>query len=104
MEHREWDNPDDTYTLPSVEALLAGTLALMTGYAQTDAACARRVLLARKLACNLGSLAEHPQLSAPMQAVLSRLQGHWLKEMGRTGAAAERMPSALWHPVAQGLQ
>lgn len=104
MEHSGWDNPDDTYTLPSVEALLAGTLALMTGYAQSDAACARRVLLARKLACNLGSLAEHPQLSAPMQTVLSRLQGHWLTEMARPGAAADRAASPLWHQAAEGLQ
>lgn len=104
MEHSGWNAQDDTYTLPSVEALIAGTLALMTGYAQAEAACSRRVLLARKLACNLGSLAEHPQLSAPMQTVLSRLQGHWLTEIDRASATVDRVPTALWHPVAAGLQ
>ncbi|MBS3996997.1 MAG: hypothetical protein KGZ67_06610 [Hydrogenophaga sp.] len=103
MEPSAFEPGDESYTLPSAEALIAGTLALMTGYAQTDALCTRRVLLARKLVCNLGSLAQHPQMSAPMQSVLSRLQSHWLTEIDRTGGGT-REATPLWHPVAAGLQ
>lgn len=104
MEHSGWSAQDETYSLPSVEALIAGTLALMTGYAQAEAACSRRVLLARKLAVNLGSLAGHPQLSAPMQTVLSRLQGHWLNEIDRAGGPGSCTPTPLWHGASAGLQ
>mgnify|MGYP007091142374 CR=1 FL=1 len=44
---------DEEYTLPSVEALLAGTLALLTGYAQSAPDCAHRPLMARKVVSNL---------------------------------------------------
>lgn len=101
MEPAERERGDESYTLPSAEALIAGTLALMTGYAQTDAMCARRVLMARKLACNLGSLAQHPQMSATMQTVLNRLQGYWLTEINRSNGPSS---TPLWHPPAAGLQ
>ena len=39
-------HPDEEYTLPPTEALLAGTLALMTGYAQAAAGDLHRSLLA----------------------------------------------------------
>lgn len=105
MDPAELDSGDESYTLPSAEALMAGTLALMTGYAQTDAVCARRVLMARKLVCNLGSLAQHPQMSATMQTVLSRLQAHWLTEIDRSGDnSGQPAPTPIWHPAAASLQ
>lgn len=104
MNSSEFHPGSETYTLPSAEALIAGTLALMTGYAQAEVASGRRLLLARKLVSNLGSLAEHPQMSEAMQTVLNRLQGHWLSEITRADKGAEQTATRLWHPVVTGLQ
>lgn len=76
--HTESHDPqDEEYSLPPVEALLAGTLALMTGYAQHGADCEMRVLMADKLVSNLTTLAHHPALSKTMQTMLARLTEHW---------------------------
>ncbi|MCW5654761.1 hypothetical protein [Hydrogenophaga sp.] len=90
---------DEEYTLPSVEALLAGTLALMTGYAQSAQACPHRALMAGKLVSNLLRLAAHPQLSPPMQAMLGNLGTRWQIELenAHTAALAPTPPSSLWH-------
>jgi len=104
MDHMEMDRHEESYHLPSAEALIAGTLALMTGYVQAEAFCERRLLLARKLVRNLDSLAQHPQMSLPMQTLLCRLQGHWRTEIDRCADAPDREASPLWHPVASGLQ
>ncbi len=67
---------DGEYDMPSVEALLAGTLALMTGHAQS--ACAQqRGLMAQKIGANLCVLAHHPALSANFKAVADRMRAHW---------------------------
>lgn len=67
---------DGEYEMPSVEALLAGTLALMTGHAQS--ACTRqRGLMAQKIGTNLCCLAQHPALSANFKAVVERMRAHW---------------------------
>lgn len=68
---------DEEYSLPPLEALLAGTLALMTGYAQHQEGCDVRPLMAHKLVRNLSALAHHPAVSEPMQAMLTRLVEHW---------------------------
>lgn len=83
---------DEDPVLPSAEAMLAGTLALMTGFAEhcealagsaTPAAgtqgAARSLphLLAAKAASNLFFLAEHPLLSAAFRSTLWRLRSHW---------------------------
>ena len=69
---------------PCAEALLAATLALMTGFAEHCAAptpAASRAtlprLLAAKTVSNLFFLAEHPALSAPLRGTLWRLREHW---------------------------
>lgn len=72
------------------EALLAATLALMTGFAEhcatagpaegaTAPAGSSAVprLLAAKTVSNLFFLAEHPALSTPLRSMLWRLRGHW---------------------------
>lgn len=99
-------NLDEEYTMPSVEALLAGTFALMTGYAQSAPDCPHRALMARKLVSNLQCLAAHPQLSAPMQAMLANLRTRWQLELENTADAAmpERAPTSLWHPVPARVQ
>lgn len=75
---------------PCAEALLAATLALMTGFAEHCAAAgpadgatapadssAVPRLLAAKAVSNLFFLAEHPALSTPLRSMLWRLRGHW---------------------------
>lgn len=68
---------DEEYEMPCAEALLAGTLALMTAYAQSSRD-GHRVLMARKVATNLQVLAQHPQLSHAFKTMLSRLLGRWI--------------------------
>lgn len=100
------DSADEEYTLPSVEALLAGTLALMTGYAQSARECPHRPLMARKLVSNLFYLSAHPQLSPPMQVMLANLRTRWQleQESAADAAAADIRPTPLWHPVPASVQ
>ncbi|MFT3719538.1 hypothetical protein [Pseudorhodoferax sp.] len=94
---------DEEYGLPGAEALLAGTLALMTGHAQ--ACCAgQRALMARKVADNLDALARHAGLSAEFRSMAVGLQRRW-DEQGRGSDHAVRLPpSVLWHRPPERLQ
>ena len=70
--------------MPSLEAVLAGTLALMTGYSQAlqaDQAPAQRVLMGNKIGRNLGLLIDHPAFTEAFRRVLSGLQTRW-QQMG----------------------
>jgi hypothetical protein len=100
------ETADEEYTLPSVEALLAGTLALMTGYAQSARECPHRPLMARKLVCNLFCLSGHPQLSTAMQTMVANLRTRWQLEVENAAdaATAHAIPSPLWHPVPASVQ
>lgn len=96
---------DEEYTLPSVEALMAGTLALLTGYAQSAPDCAHRPLMAKKVVSNLFFLAGHPQLSAPMQTMLANLRTRWQLELEKDAPAQHASaPRALWHGAAEAIQ
>jgi len=93
--------PDVEYELPCVEALLAGTLALMTGHAQ--ACCENhRCLMTCKIVFQLGQLAEHPVLSPPFRAALGNLRTHWqlLQDKGPRPAPDPR----LWHAGPETVQ
>lgn len=71
----------EEYELPSIEAVLAGTLALMTGYSQALQAeqhPQQRVLMGSKIGRNIGLLAEHPQLSLSFKRVMQGLQQRWV--------------------------
>ncbi|HEY9095997.1 MAG TPA: hypothetical protein VIN35_09655 [Hydrogenophaga sp.] len=96
---------EEEYTLPSVEALMAGTLALLTGYAQSAPGCAHRPVMARKLIANLRFLSEHPHLSAPMQTMLGNLRTRWLLELERVGPTGPTSAThGLWHPTPEAVQ
>lgn len=96
---------DEEYTLPSVEALMAGTLALLTGYAQSAPDCAHRPLMAKKLVSNLLFLSGHPQLSAPMQTMLGNLRTRWQLEVEKDLSAQHASaPRALWHGAPETVQ
>lgn len=75
-------HPDEEYALPPTEALLAGTLALMTGCAQHSGPVRHRELMVGKVVSNLTELSHHPALSAPMRLLLGRLSARWLLELG----------------------
>jgi hypothetical protein len=99
---------DEEYELPSLDALVAGTLALMTGYAQAPEEGAHRPLMARKLVSNLFFLSEHPQLSPPMRCLLARLRTRWQAQLAPSPGdpPCESEPASvdqgLWHrPPAQ---
>lgn len=67
---------DEEERLPCVEAILAGTLALMTAHA--EAACNfQRRRMAEKVELNLVGLSAHPALSLHFRLALSALGAHW---------------------------
>jgi hypothetical protein len=71
----------EEHELPSVEAVLAGTLALMTGYSQALQAeldPQGRIAMGEKVGSNLGLLLDHPQLSLGFRQVLFGLQQRWI--------------------------
>ena len=66
--------PDTSSLNPqSAEPLLAGTLALMTFYADRPSVAAMQ-----KIGRNLQCLHQHPALSAEMSLVCRRLAAYWL--------------------------
>ena len=85
----------EEHELPSVEAVLAGTLALMTGYCQALQAelhPEHRLLMGAKIGNNLGLLTEHPMLSVNFKRILVGLQHRW---MLMSACTAEAAPSRL---------
>lgn len=105
MNTQSADSCDEEYLMPSVEALMAGTLALLTGYAQSATGCPNRPLLATKLVSNLSCLSGHPQLSQPMQTMLTNLRTRWQLEVERSsGRGAPAQPTPLWHSAPAGMQ
>jgi hypothetical protein len=88
--------------IPEAEALLAGTLALMTGYSHAQAQCPMRPLIAAKLARNLSVLARHPDLSDPMRNVIRQMYRRWHETA--SAAPAQSTDRELWHPLSPTLQ
>ena len=119
------DNIDenvDEYALPCAEAVMAGTLALMTGYARCGCAVHRQ-MMAEKAAANLLALAENSslsmQLSRGFRAIVFKLHSQWLELVeaerpvhgcSNADAAAQANLSlaeqsrALWHTTPEAIQ
>lgn len=88
---------EEEYTLPCLEALLAGSFALMTGYAQSAPDCPHRPLLAAKLISNLIRLSHHGSLTPSMRAMLANLRTRWQLEMeSHDPVRAAPQPTPLW--------
>lgn len=86
--------------LPTAEALLAGTLALMTGHAQ---GCCQnhRTLMTEKIIANLAMLSSHPQASSGFQAVTARLHLMWVRLLQPLQSLPQTWKSdasAAWSP------
>ena len=72
------DAVDDEYIMPCAEAILAGTLALMTGHARCG--CAQhRDMMGSKAAYNLAQLAQHPVMSEEFRTVAFKLHTQWVE-------------------------
>jgi len=99
---------DEEYAMPCAEALLASSLALMTGYVQ---GCCddHRTLMAQKIVQQLVSLSQHPMLSPDFKTMLWNLHTRWLQQL-RLDGAAEMLPptdppnASLWHKTHEVLQ
>ena len=95
----------EEYSMPCAEALLASTLALMTGYVQ---ACCddHREVMGRKIVTNLQFLSESPLLTAHFRTLVGNLRGRWLQQAGMADVV-EHAPGAqrvLWHTAPDILQ
>lgn len=97
------------YVMPCAEAMLACTLALMTGHAESNSA-PHRALMARKISSHLFHLGQHPGLTPNFRSVVQRMHGHWgtllagCEAVLPTAAApgpADLLPEQrLWHRTA----
>jgi hypothetical protein len=82
MDSVDTDAPDAD-DLPSIDALIAGTVALMTAWADPCpharlAPADLRQLLARKVVSNLFFLQHHPLLSPPLRQSLAQAHARWV--------------------------
>lgn len=94
---------DESYDLQSSEALLASTLALMTGHAQSRCA-AHRELMVAKIIANLGALSEVPLLSPDFQALLWTLRQGWRSELAWMDVGPKRIAGLQWCSSTERLQ
>ena len=99
------DAHTEEYLLPHMEALLAGTLALMTGYVQ---ACCddHRDVMGRKIVANLQFLSESPLLTAHFRTLVGNLRGRWMQQVGVEDTEPQ-VPVAqrvLWHKAPDVVQ
>jgi hypothetical protein len=86
---------DASSTVPSLEALFAATLALMTRWAETvapaheEAPCRLRSLLARKIVSNLFFLQHHPTAGEQFRQIVANVHQAW---QGMAGTAQDSRP------------
>lgn len=87
------DDSVEEFVMPCAEALMAGTLALMTGHARCS--CAQhRDMMAKKAASNLCILAQHPHISDGLRTVAQKLHEQWVEviQADRLHAMAVSVP------------
>ncbi len=113
-----WSDDDEREVpTPCAEALMAATLALMTGVVERAALLqplaghGQSLLMAAKVRSNLSFLAGHPQLSEGFRLTLGRLRTHWDRltapaPVDEPSAEPERAEAAqcLWHRAPAQLQ
>lgn len=90
------------FVLSNVEAVLAGTLALMTALVQ--GCCEEhRPAIRRKVIANLAELEQHQQLSQQFRSMASHLQQHWYALDSGTTSGPSGDPR-LWHKPSGAMQ
>ncbi len=92
---------DEEYLIPGPEALMASTMALMTGHVQSTCA-AHRAAMAAKIVANLGALSNDPLLSPGFQTLVWSLRTRW-QAQGHVAAPGSQM-QGLWHSSPEWLQ
>lgn len=95
--------PDDTPRPPCADALVAGTVALMTAWAAPCPTCIldadqQRYLLSRKLLANLLLLQQHPALSIGLRQVMAQAHQRWVEVARSCSEVALRLPEHLGRP------
>lgn len=90
------------FLLSPIEAVVAGTLALMTAMAQ-EPCDDHRAMIRGKVIANLAELEQHPHVSRQFRAAVSHLQQHWyaLEDGAGSGSFRDR---ALWHKPGEKVQ
>ena len=78
--------------MPGAEALLAGTLALMTGIAQ-GCCDSHRALMVKKVIANLSMLSCHPMASPGFKVTIANLRVFWLRMLEQGYALAGANPA-----------
>jgi hypothetical protein len=101
----------DVHRMPPA-ALLAGTLALMTGHAQ--ACCeGQRAVMAKKVIVHLSMLSSHPDASPNFKAIAANLHALWVRllKQGPEQSQQALLPAdnsdphrVLWHTTPETLQ
>jgi hypothetical protein len=84
------DLPPTPSTLARLEPIIGGTLALLTHYARTP-----NLAAADRIAGNLALIARHPDASAALQTVCTRLFSAWLGPLELQDA----VPGSEWRDV-----
>lgn len=101
---------DEEYSLPCAEALLAGTLALMTGYMQ---ACCdnHRDAMGRKIVTNLQLLGQAEVFTPRFRTMVWSMQGRWAQQCSAAPNAsvaaalsAAEQHRALWISAPEAVQ
>lgn len=104
MNRDRFTSDKQEYQLSCVEALVAGTLALMTGHAQAGRDSDREPM-ARKILANLAQLSSHGCLSPQFRLMLCNLQAHWQRLQSRVSPVQPPPdPRASHHPAPGRLQ
>lgn len=106
---------DQAHGLTGDQALLAGSLALMTAFAQSRCdGC--RAQIARKIISKLFMLSQHPMAAPGFKVMAMGLHGNWVQQLQQLQAQAEETPPApglnpevaqhraLWHATPEVLQ
>ncbi|MBS0444786.1 MAG: hypothetical protein JSR59_02440 [Proteobacteria bacterium] len=102
------DHDQEEHHMPCIEAMLAFTMVLMTGYCQSLQAAqhpARRLHLGAKIDSSLAELARDPHLSDGFRGALTSLHQRWQLMSACTAGAPDdawRYPSGL--PAPERLQ
>jgi hypothetical protein len=99
-----WNTREEEYLLPGAEALMASTMALMTGHVQS--CCPEhRTMMAAKIMANLSCLSADPLLSPGFQTLLWKLRELWSRQGAALPGGLKPVPDAgLWHASPQVLQ
>lgn len=99
------DFQNEEYLVTHSEALLAGTLALMTGQAQASCREAR-CHMTHRICANLRELGQHPALNPDFRAAVRRLYEHWCRMEAELsgGSSAPEPTTDQWHPPSPRLQ